>query len=194
MRWQVFIIFAFFAVVLDSSFMSVLQMNLPVVDTIAPSIVAMLAVFVCLFASRLSALASCLLLGVLVDLSLPAMTGGDGRDVYLLGPHALGMTFAGYLILQMRTMVFRQRALTVGVLTGVFVLTAGVVMLAIYVIRGWYGDGVVYLSQPSAFREFIKFGAVAIYSGVLAVPLGWMLLQTTPLWGFQMSHQRRMTR
>lgn len=194
MRWQVFIVFAFIFLVLDSGFMNVLQVELPVVRTIAPNIVAMLAVFVCLFATRLSALSACLLLGVLMDLSLPAMAGPAGRSVYIVGPHALGLLFAGYLILQMRTMVFRQRALTVGVLTALCVVMAGVVMTAIYVIRGWYGEGVAYPMHGSAFREVLRHMGIGLYSGLLAVPLGWALLQTTPAWGFQQSHQRRIAR
>ncbi len=194
MRWQVFLVVAFVFLVIDGGLMNVMQIELPVVRVIAPNIVAVLVVFVCLFASRLSALAGCLLLGMLMDLSLPAMAGEAGRNVYIVGPHALGLLFAGYLILQMRTMVFRQRVITIGVLTGVCVMTAGIVMTAIFVIRGWYGEGVVYPMQSSAFNELLRQAAIALYSGLLAVPLGWVLLQTTPAWGFQQSHQRRIAR
>lgn len=192
MRWQVFIIVAFLAVVIDASFINVL--NVGILGGVTPSVVALLVVFISLFASRLSALSGCLLLGVLLDLSFPALAAADGSDVYLIGPHALGLLFGGYLILQMRTMVFRQRALTLGVLAGLCVLTAGIVMTAIFIIRGWYGEGVNYLSQPTAFGELLKHAAIALYTALLGVPLGWIMLQTLPAWGFHMSHQRRIAR
>jgi hypothetical protein len=192
MRWQVFIVFAFLAVVVEVSFINVL--NVGILGGVTPSVVALLVVFICLFASRLSALSGALLLGLLLDLSMPALAAQGGRDVYLVGPHALGLLFGGYLIVQMRTMVFRQRAITLGVLTGICVLAAGILMTALFIIRGWYGEGVVYLSQPTAFGELVKYGAVALYSVLLGVPLGWMLLQTLPAWGFHMTHQRRIAR
>jgi hypothetical protein len=192
MRWQVFIVFAFLAIVTDVSFINV--MNVGILGGVTPSVVALLVVFTCLFASRMSALVGALLLGAMLDLSLPALTASDGTDVYLLGPHALGLLFGGYLIVQMRTMVFRQRSLTLGALAGVCVLAAGIVMTAIFVIRGWYGEGVAYFSQPSAFHEVVKHGATALYSALLGVPLGWILLQTLPAWGFHMTHQRRIAR
>lgn len=192
MRWQIFIVFAYLAVVAEVSFINVL--NVGIMGGVTPSVVALLVVFICLFASRLSALSGALLLGALLDLSMPALAGHGGRDIYLVGPYALGLLSGGYLVLQMRTMVFRQRALTLGVLTGICVLTAGVVMTAIYVIRSWYGEGVVYMPQSTAFGELIKHGAVAIYSALLGIPLGWILLQTLPAWGFHMTHQRRISR
>ena len=192
MRWQVFLVFAFLAVVADVSFINVL--NVGIMGGVTPSVCAALVVFICLFASRLSALSGSLLLGALLDLSFPALAGPAGNDVYLLGPHALGLLFGGYLVLQMRTMVFRQRALTLGVLAGLCILAAGIVMTAIFIIRGWYGEGVNYMTQPSAFKELVKHAAVALYTALLGVPLGWVLLQTLPAWGFHMSHQRRIGR
>lgn len=187
MRWPVFLVFAFIALALDSSFMAIL--TLEGLGSIAPYIAIPLAVYVCLFAARLSALAACLLLGVLMDLTIPP-PGGD--VVYVIGPYGLGLLFGGYLVLQMRTMVFRQRAVTIGVLSFAATIATAIVMIAIYMIRSWYGEDVTYPIHNSAAWELFRHIGIAIYTGLIAVPLGWLLLATYPLWGFQAYHSRRI--
>jgi len=187
MRWPVFLIFAFTAIALDTSFVAVL--TLEQMGNIAPHIVVVLAVFVCLFASRMSALAACLLLGVLLDVTIPP----PGREtVYVIGPYGLGLLFGGYLILQMRTMVFRQRAVTIGVLSFAATLAMAIVMIAVYLIRSWYDGGTASPITHSAVWELWRHIGIAIYTMLVAIPLGWILLATYPLWGFQAYHSRRM--
>jgi len=187
MRWPIFLIFAFIALALDSSLVSI--MTLHRMDSIAPHIVIVLAVYICLFASRLSALAACLLLGVMMDLTLPPP---GAQAVYVIGPYGLGLLFGGYLILQLRTMVFRQRAVTIGVLSFAATIAMAIVMIAIYMIRSWYGEGVAVPIADSAVWELIRHVGIAIYTALVGVPLGWVLLATYPLWGFQAYHSRRM--
>ncbi|TVQ52447.1 MAG: hypothetical protein EA377_10245 [Phycisphaerales bacterium] len=186
MRWLVFGIIAFMLLVLDTSFVTVMQ-----VRNVAPMLSIVLLVYVCLFASRLSALTACLTLGLAMDLATPPLSMQGEGTLTLIGPHAIGFLFAGYLILQVRTMVFRQRVITISVLTFVATLAAAVVMTAIYVVRSWYGDGVNYPTQPSAMWSFLRWGGVAIYSALIALPLGWMLLSTTPIWHFSAGHAHR---
>jgi cell shape-determining protein MreD len=186
MRWPVFLVFAFVALALDTSFVSILTLER--MDSIAPYILVPLAVYVCLFASRLSALSACLLLGVLMDLTIPPP--GE-RVVHVIGPYGLGMLFGGYLILQMRTMVFRQRAITIGVLSAAATVAMAIVMITIYMIRSWYGEGVTYPTSGSAGWQMLRHLGIAIYTGLVAIPLGWILLATFPLWGFQAYHSRR---
>jgi cell shape-determining protein MreD len=188
MRWPVFLVFAFIFLALDTSLMAVF--SLPRLGHIAPHIVVVLAVFVCLFASRLSALSACLLLGVLMDLTIPP----PGETVvYVIGPYGLGLLFGGYLILQMRTMVFRQRAITIGVLSALATIAMAIPMIAIFMIRSWYGEDVSYPIGNSAARELFRHLGIAIYTGLIALPLGWLLLATYHLWGFHAYHSRSMT-
>jgi cell shape-determining protein MreD len=187
MRWPVFLVFGFFALALDTRFVGILTLER--MGNIAPHIVVTLAVFVCLFASRLSALSACLLLGVMMDLTVPPP---GANIVYVIGPYGLGLLFGGYLILQMRTMVFRQRAVTIGALSFAATLAMAIVMIAIYMIRSWYGENVTYPVADSLAWELFRHIGIAIYTGLFAIPLGWLLLATYPLWGFQAYHSRRM--
>jgi len=71
--------------------------------------------------------------------------------------------------------------LTVGFLSLIFLVAAALVSVTLLTIRSWYPGELPY-------RPLVEFGKDvlnAIYSGIIAIPLGWLLNQTFPLWGFQ---------
>lgn len=175
MRWAVFAIFAFAALVIQLSLSNVLTLH--ALRSISPDVVAALAVFIALFASRSAVLWGCWILGLLVDLA-PA---GDGSAFRIIGPHALGYAAGGYLVLQLRTMVFRRRALTVGFLTALALIAASLVAVMLLSIRCWYPEAAPYGPLSDLGRRML----IALYSGLIAIPLGWALGKTIPLWGFQ---------
>ncbi|MCA9290382.1 MAG: hypothetical protein KDA25_04585 [Phycisphaerales bacterium] len=182
MRWSVFIVFAFVAFVFDVSLAGLFAVGRDA--AFEPSIIACLAVFIALFASRMSALWACWILGMLVDLShgvgLP-----DATTIRILGPHALGFVIAGYMLLQVRTMVFRRRALTFVVLTFSFLVLAHVAAVAIAALRSWLpGTEAVWAGHRPVDELFRRF-FLAAYSAVVAFPVGWALVRTVPAWGFQ---------
>lgn len=183
MRWAVFAIFAFLVVVVQLSVRNVLMLHS--VGDISPDIVACLVVFVSLFGHRSSALWACWILGWALDLA-----PGENTGPHVIGPHALGYVFAGYVILQLRTMVFRRRAVTFGFLTFVAVVAAGVVAVAVLTIRSWYPDSAGALPH-GALGELLRRFAIALYSGLVGIPVGWFLGATLPLWGFQSGLPRR---
>jgi hypothetical protein len=88
-------------------------------------------------------------------------------------------------------MVFRQRAVTIGALSFAATLAMAIVMIAIYMIRSWYGENVTYPVADSLAWELFRHLGIALYTGLIAIPLGWLLLATYPLWGFQAYHSRR---
>ncbi|HRP62928.1 MAG TPA: hypothetical protein PK400_06530 [Phycisphaerales bacterium] len=189
MRWTIFIIFAFIMLALDGGFMGVF--TLPAVAGIGPNIVICLLVYICMFATRLAAMFAALTLGVMMDLMHPLSQGDVAPSVYVIGPHALGYVFAGLLLLQLRTMVFRQRAITIGALSFAATFAAGLVIIMVFVIRSWYGEPTEYFMHGSPARELMRQLGIGVYTALLGVPLGWVLLLTTPLWGFQPGHHRR---
>ncbi|MCI0631045.1 MAG: hypothetical protein L0Y44_10385 [Phycisphaerales bacterium] len=184
MKWSVFALFAFAFIVLQLSMRSVLTVQSA--GSIAPDLIAALAAFITVFAHRVSALWACWLLGLAMDLS----PGQQSANFHLLGPQALGYLFGGYVVLQLRTMVFRQRALTLGFLTFVCALSAGVVSMAILAVRSWYPG------EPSltsgAITEMAQRLGGAVYSGVAGIAVGWLLSFTIPLWGFHSGMWRRV--
>jgi rod shape-determining protein MreD len=182
MRWPVFAIFAFVALVLEVSVRNALRLDSMM--GISPSFVACVAVLITLFANRLSALWACWILGVLMDL-LPR----DDDGVTIVGPAALGFVFAGYVVSLLRTMVFRRKALTLGAMTFIFLLAAGIVVVFITMIRSLYPGAPV--TSLGAVQLMVHHALNALYGGVVAIPLGWLLLVTLPLWGFPSMPPRR---
>lgn len=186
MRWFVFIIAAILAVALDSGFSSVFTLRGGWFLT--PSFAACLLAFVALLAPPVVVIWAAWFLGLITDLS-PGL-GEAGGSLHVIGPHALGYPLGAWLILNMRTWMFRRRVVTISLLTFLCVLAAGLVQITIGILRFWL---------PWAGGELVPFGAGemlhevgnAAYSALLAIPVGWVLLQTLPLWRFDYGTSRR---
>ncbi len=194
MRWAVFLIFAVIGIVFDAGFGDVFRVE--GLWNIRPSLCAVLVVFVALSAPRTLALWACFVLGLLVDLSSQHTAGGN-RIVYLVGPHTLGFLAAGWMVVRGRTMVFRRRPLTIGVMTLGCVLVAQAIVLTVMVLRsgGWYPGGVIHWTDTTLGVEVLRRVLIAVYSALFAIPAGWLLVRTIPLWGFQaVSHRSPMMR
>ena len=191
MRWGVFIIFALIGIAIDGGLLDVLRIES--LWDVRPNFCAVLAVFVALSAPRLAALWGCFVLGLLLDLSTPYTADGN-RIVWLVGPYALGLLAGGWLVVRGRTMVFRRRALTIGVMTLGCLLVAQAVIVVLLALRsrGWYPGGPVHWTDFSLGIEVLRRILVALYSGLFGVPAGWLLIRTLPLWGFQTSGHRRV--
>ena len=194
MRWGVFIIFALIGIAIDGGLVDVLRIES--LWDVRPSFCAVLAVFVALSAPRLAALWGCFVLGLLLDLSTPYTADGN-RIVWLVGPYALGLLAGGWLVVRGRTIVFRRRALTIGVMTLGCLLVAQVIIVVLLMLRsrGWYPGGPVHWTDLSLGIEVLRRILIALYSGLFGVPAGWLLVRTLPLWGFQTSvHRTAMMR
>ena len=181
MRWQIYAVFAIAAVVLDTSLLQVLTIR--TVGDIRPVASIVVVTFVAMFAPRATALWAAWALGVLVDLCTDLPVRG-GSVAYLIGPHALGYVFAVYLILQVRAMVFRRRVMTLGMMTIVSAFAASLAVIAIYSVRRWYPEAPLEWTQYGPTGELLRRLGIALYSGLLAIPLGWILLGTAGMWGF----------
>ena len=134
--------------------------------------------------------------GMAIDLTSQHSVGGN-RVVYLVGPHTLGFLAAGWMVVRGRTMVFRRRPLTIGVMTLGCVLIAQVIILVVLVVRSaeWYPGGVIHWTDTTLGIEVLRRTLIAVYSGLFAIPAGWLLVRTIPLWGFQaVSHRTPMMR
>ena len=184
MRWTIFLAFAVLGLVFDLGLGEVLRIDK--LWQIRPSLCGVLAVFVALSAPRTSALWACFVLGLLLDLSYQ-VTLADNRVVHLIGPYALGYVAGGWLVMRARTMVFRRRALTVGVMTVLCLLAVHVVVVVLFALRSrsWYPGGPVYWTQTTVPVELLRRLLIAIYSGLFAIPVGWLLVRSMPLWGFE---------
>lgn len=182
MRWTIFAIFALVFLVLETSLRVVLRLE--AVGRVTPSFMASLLVFLALFAPRQYALWAALILGVLMDLSTELQQPGT-RNLYVIGPYALGYVAAAFAVVQIRSMVFRRRLLTFCILTFVAMAVVAIVTVTAYTLRSWlpWSDA-WYPIEPSAIGELVQRLGIAVYSALLAIPLGWLLMHTMRLWGF----------
>ena len=184
MRWGIFAIFTLLMLSIDAGVSDLLRIES--LWEIRPNFCGVLAVFVALSAPRITALRGCFVIGLLLDLTVEYTAGGN-RGVYLVGPYALGLLAGGWVVLRGRTMVFRRRALTIGVMTLVALLVAQaiVVMLLVLRSRSWYPGGPIHWPDTAVGIELLRRILIAVYSGLAALPFGWLLVRTLPVWGFQ---------
>ena len=185
MRIAVFIVFALVFLTLDTRVMELLR-----IGPLAPSLLGTLAVFVVMSAPRRAALWSGLLLGLMLDLSAPALFEGVAV-YYLVGPFTLGFFFGVHVVLPMRSMVFKRNPLTFGLLSVVFLMAVSIVYVALWHIRAFYpGSPAPWGSGPIS-AELLHRLLWSLYSGALAIPIGWALVRTSRLWGFSQAASRR---
>lgn len=189
MRWGVFAIVALLVLAIDAGLSDVLRIES--LWDVRPNFSSALAVFIALSAPRTAALWACFVIGLLLDLTIEHTAAG-GRSVYLVGPYALGLLAGGWLVIRGRTMVFRRRALTIGVMTMLCLLVAQVVIVVLLVLRSrsWYPGGAIDWPGTSVGIELLRRILIALYSGVAALPAGWLLVRTLSLWGFQTAVHR----
>ena len=178
---------AILAVALDSGFSGIFTLR--GAGFLTPSFAACLLAFVALLGPPVVVIWAAWFLGLLVDLS-PGL-GEAGGGIQVIGPHALGYPIGAWVVLNFRTWMFRRRVVTISLLTFLCVLVAGLVQTIIGILRFWL---------PWAGGELVPFGAYemmheagnAAYSALLAIPVGWILLQTFPLWRFDYGTSRRL--
>ncbi|MEE3001518.1 MAG: hypothetical protein VX908_02355 [Planctomycetota bacterium] len=186
MRWLVFMIAALLATALDLGLAS--AMTLRTLDFLTPSFAAVLVAYTALHGRADHVLWGAWVIGVLADLSPGSAEGAEA--IYIIGPHALGYVFGASVILTIRSMVFRHRVLTLSACTFACVLSTGLATVLTGIIRFWLpftGGAVV----PFGLGELGHSFGDALYSGLLAIPAGWVLFQTMPLWRFDYGVGRR---
>ena len=119
----------------------------------------------------------------LLDLAFPIQTSG-GSPLYLPGPHALGFTLAAYGVIQLRPMVFRRRVLTLALLTLGALVIAGIVAVAIITIRTWYPGAEPLAAHATGLERLMWAFGTAVYSALVAIPVGFILYASLPAWNF----------
>jgi len=187
MKPLIAIIATLLALAFDSSFGGVLTLRS--VGSITPLAMPCLVVFIALFAPATITLLVALLLGALVDLS-----PGHGELIgggHLIGPYALGYFITALLVLKIRNVVFRRQVFTIAILAVAAVITIGATEALVLFVRGlmpWTPP-----TEGGGINELIKHFGTAIYTGVLAVPLGWCFLATIGIWKFHSPTGRRAT-
>ncbi len=146
---------------------------------IAPHFTLILVTFVACWARKDHAVWFALILGVLMDLlSTVPLTTGDTAT--LIGPRALGYTASAYTAYILRAWMYRRHALAVAFLSATAALVGGVLIVAVLRARAIYDPVLV----GSAAAELGVQAGSALYTGVVAIPLAFVLGWLRPLFGF----------
>lgn len=173
MNWLTFTITAYLAYAAQLVLAPVWSINAS-----EPLLLLILLVFIGLQAPPMAVAWSAIVLGVLVDIYLQQHTVG------LIGPWALGFLAAGYAMVQLRNLLFRDSMFTIGIMTLVAGVFALLVATTLHAMRGipLLGNEPVegFTAADQLFRGF--FGL--LYTAAVAVPFGFVLLKMRPIWGF----------
>ncbi|MBC8523476.1 hypothetical protein H8D29_06070 [PVC group bacterium] len=188
MRLLVLFFAVIFCLAFDSSFGGVFTLRS--MGSITPLAMPCLLVFVALFSPSMLAYIVALALGLLVDLS-PGH-GDLPQGAHLIGPNTLGFFVSTILIVRIRNIVFRRRVFTVVILTAGCVVVSDAVEVLLLIMRSFM-PWTPPLSGSGGIAGLAKMLATAIYSGLLAVLLGWFLLSTIGMWRFATTTGRRAT-
>ncbi len=186
MRWSIFAIFAYLALVLQSAVPILLEVRGWDISP-EPSVVLILMIFIAMAAPQNIVLWSALILGLLVDLTQPlpiVTTLQEMRDVAIPGPHAIGYVTGAYAVLQIRGMAFRDSPFAMAIMVfagGIFVHLASVALVSF---RGLPIHPADAIPNWHAADELVRAFFNLLYTSALAVPVGLLLIKSDPLWGF----------
>jgi len=179
MRWAIFVLFALIGVAIDASLGGILK-----IGEAQPRFLPCVVVFAILSAPRQHAVRLALLAGLVADLLSPVLRS-DGTQLVVIGPWTLGFALGALAVVPLRTLLYHRNPISSGFATMVFSLLAAIVFVATWVIRTlllrddtppwWPGTGA---------GEVWRQAKVALANGAIAIPTGWLLERTRPLWGF----------
>ena len=189
MRWPIFAIAAYLAVVLQVG----LAPHVAVRD-IQPEFMLLLAVFIALSAPIRTAVIGCGILGLLLDLiaSPYPLVQTDPRSpaaATLIGPYTLGYMAGAYLVVQLRPMLFRQHPLTVAAMVLVAGAEIHLVVLGLLWVRHWYEP----MQGFIASHQLIPRALGLLYSAAIGLAFAYPLSWAAPLFGFQTAHPSART-
>jgi cell shape-determining protein MreD len=179
MRWWILLIMAIIAVGLDTGLVGVFTLR--GLGHATPSIAACLLGFVALQARPRAALWAAFVIGLMLDLS-PGSSGAAG-GVPIIGPRTLGSIAAAQVVLLLRPVVFRRRVVTVAVIAGVAAACIGLGSASVETIR-WWAPWTHALAPPPAGARMLTIAGSSVYTVLLGIPVGAILLGTNRWWRF----------
>jgi len=180
MHWPVFAIFTFLLLILEDGLRTLISIGYT-----SPSLLLILLVFIALWASPAIGGWAAVILGLLTDLTTPVYAIGEVHDVALIGPCCLGYLTGAIVIVQLRGMVFRDSSLAMGVLVIISGAFVHLVIMALLTMRGLPWPVAEPIPGWSAADQLVARFFDLLYSGLVAVPLGYVLIRSRAIWGFQ---------
>lgn len=161
--------------------------NLLVIGDAYPQLLLILLVFIGLSApSRVLAWAA-LVLGLLLDLQPGPITPP------ILGPHVIGYLAGAYVVVQLRTVLFPESVISFAALVFIAGIATHLVTIALFTARGLPWPLAEPVAHWSATEQLVNGFFSILYTTALAVPIGWLLMRSSAIWGFpgKARHERR---
>lgn len=187
MNWAVFAIAAWLLTGAELGLRDALALG---PSWIAPSFVIPLLVFVGVFAQPGAVHWSCLIMGVVTDLTNRIETTDGGQPLTLVGPYALGYLLAGQLVLTLRGVMIRRNPLTIAFLAMIASAVAHAVVISLLTVHKLYGEP---LALNASAELLHRLGNSAI-NGVGAFVLSLLLFPMSAALGLQTGQPRRFAR
>lgn len=156
---------------------------------IAPSFVFILCVLIALSAPSSVAMWTCLILGLITDLTWPHEIASGVSTATIAGPYAVGYLVACQFVLSIRGNMFKRNPLTLGVLCACGMAIAQIVVVALYTFRSGYTE----IPWDPTSQLLARMG-VALYTGLVGLVVGIFAGPLTAALGVHQAPQRRFTR
>ncbi|MEM9345312.1 MAG: rod shape-determining protein MreD [Planctomycetota bacterium] len=144
-----------------------------------PLVLLILLVYIGLQAPAMAVAWSAVVLGLLADI-MPYVKPETG----VIGPWAIGFLAAGYAMVQLRNLLFRDSMFTIGIMTLIAGIFALLVATTLHAFRGipLFGNEPVegFKAANQLYRGFFTL----LNTAAFAIPMGYVLLRTRSLWSF----------
>ena len=200
MRWPVLLVAAYLALALQLGLLTLLQIGsggaagaggFAGASGASPNWLLILLVLVAMWATPMEVAWTALLLGVIDDLTMRSFAFADRPvDYALIGPGAIGFLVAGFAVLQLRGLVFRDSVLAAGALVFIAGLLARITTAAILALRTWSFAFDMPIPGWHASDAIVQGFVEVLLSALLAMPVGLLFRQTIPAWGFAAAKSR----
>jgi hypothetical protein len=177
MRWSVFLVLAYLTLAVQTTLVQWLRLDAGAAGTVQPDLLAVLAVFVALFArSSLDAMLSSMALGLAVDLTAGEITRG-----FAVGVMPVAYALAAGAVYRLKEAFFRDRVSTRFALTLVFCLLAHPLWVTVQAALDWRRN-----TWGGLGLTLLQAVLLSLYTAVLAPALLWILARAEGLvWGGQ---------
>lgn len=188
MHWYIFLLLAYLFTALHVGLRTLLAYGEG--GGSSPSFLLILTAFIVLSASPRRAIWAVLALGILADLTQSYPTLDYGLT-WLLGPMTLGYLLGAYAGFQVRGLMFRNSPVALACLTFLIGAFAHLAVVALITARGlpWLpADPIAGWDPWSQIAR--RFGEL-LYTTIIAIPVGWLLIRSAGICGFDTSKSRR---
>ncbi len=154
--------------------------------TVEPMFMLLIVVWIGLWAPANLVAPASAAAGLLMDLATPwpVQLASGIEAPTIVGPYVLGYIAAGYLLLQMRPMLFRDHPLTIGTMVLIGGAAASLVVVGLMTVRSWYEPVIGWSAGNELMRRLLGLGVTVVIAVALAVPLrGWLRKLSVPVSG-----------